>query len=467
MPRVKVDIVESTGQYLNGGDPRQSGLAITNSFQLRHRCVCLLAVLLGLTAAGAAQAASADIPPGQPNALVADTEYTTRLFGHSPVEEAIAVTRHVYTAALPPTAPGEANNASDRPWAVTLLTPDDEIAAISATELIHFPDNAPVLFVGRHGIPPETMDELRRLQPVGIARHDGVQAFAVGAAANSAVMQQLAELGLKAEAITAADNFALADRIDKIYGSIQNPDSGVPTMMTSAAGGGAGIMDVFVASTESPGFVLPITHWVSHMPGAVVWVDPKADHLPGPTVDALKRRMGKAMIYVMGGPRQVPEALVQQLNQYGMVARITNDDSVAFNAPPADSPTAQSVAFARMWDPMGMVGWNANGPGHGFTLVNENDWQGAVGSAILSHLGFHAPLLLVNDPNKLPEPVSDYMSVVRPTFLVSPGDGPYNMVYVVGDYARISWLLQVGVNSSQEMANRHDSPNGSVYIAPR
>ncbi|TCG05102.1 hypothetical protein BZM27_36290 [Paraburkholderia steynii] len=85
----------------------------------------------------------------------------------------------MYTASLPPAAPGEANKASDRPWAVTLLTPDDEIAGISATELIHFPDNAPVLFVGPNGIPPETMEELRRLHPVGIARHDGVQVFAV------------------------------------------------------------------------------------------------------------------------------------------------------------------------------------------------------------------------------------------------------------------------------------------------
>jgi hypothetical protein len=435
-----------------------------------HRRVLRLTLLVSVAAVGVAQAAPANeppAPPGQPSALVADTEYTTRLFGRSAAEEAIAVTRHVYTAALPPTAPGEANSASDRPWAVTLLTPDDEIAAISATEIIHFPDNAPVLFVDRSGIPPETLEELRRLQPVGIARHNGVQAFAIGAAANPAVMQQLTALGLKAEAISASDNFALADRIDEIYGRIQNPDSGVPTMMTSAAAGGAGVMDVFVGSTESPELMLPITHWVSHMPGGVVWVDPRADHLPEPTVNALKRRMGKAMIYVMGGPQQVSAKLVRQLSEYGIVARITNDDAVAFNAPPAINPIAESIAFARMWDPVGMVGWNANGAGHGFTLVNESDWQGAVGSAILSHLGFHAPLLLVNDPNRLPASVSDYLDVVRPTFLVSPGDGPYNMVYVVGDYERISWPLQVAVNSSQEMANRHDSPNGSIYIAPR
>ena len=47
-----------------------------------------------------------------------------------------------------------------------------------------------------------------------------------------------------------------------------------------------------------------------------------------------------------------------------------------------------------MWDPAGMFGWKITGPGHGFTLVNINDWQGAIASAPLSHLGFHAPLLL-------------------------------------------------------------------------
>jgi hypothetical protein len=181
----------------------------------RHRRILPLVLVLGFAAAGTAHAAPIDNPPpppGQPSSAIADTEYTTRLFGASPAEEAIAVTRHVYTAALPPTAPGETNDASDRPWAVTLLTPDDEIAGISATEIIHFPNNAPVLFVGSDGIPPDTLEELRRLHPVGIGRHNGVQAFAVGAAANPAVMKQLAGLGLKAEAITAADDFALPTR---------------------------------------------------------------------------------------------------------------------------------------------------------------------------------------------------------------------------------------------------------------
>src|SRR5437660_1246479 len=87
-------------------------------------------------------------------------------------------------AAQPLTAANEKNTAADRPWGLTLITPDDPIAGISAVELVHFPDNAPILFVNRTGIPAVTLNEIKRLQPVGIARDNNVQAFLVGAAAN-------------------------------------------------------------------------------------------------------------------------------------------------------------------------------------------------------------------------------------------------------------------------------------------
>jgi hypothetical protein len=51
----------------------------------------------------------------------------------------------------------------------------------------------------------------------------------------------------------------------------------------------------------------------------------------------------------------------------------------------------------------------------------------AVGSAILSRLGFHAPLLFTDDSNTLPSALDGYFKQVAPTFLVTPADGPYNM----------------------------------------
>ena len=401
--------------------------------------------------------------PPAPSANIANTRYTTRLFGKTPAEVAVSVTRYAFTATLPLSDPKTKNGPSDRPWSVILVTPDDPVAALNAAELIQFPNNAPILFVDKSGIPAVTLEELKRLSPVGVERADGVQAFVIGAAASDAVLKQLQDLGLKTRSITAPDNYALANQIDMIYGQIHSPDTGVPTMINSVKNGN-GVMDVFIGSTDAPLFMLPIAEWASHLPSGVLWVDGKADKLPQPTVDALKRRQGKAMIYVMGGPQQISRALVKELSQYGSVARVTTDAQPSSNAPQAPDPVTISVAFARMWDPTGLVGWNMVGAGHGFTVVNSNDWQGAVAAAVLSSRGFHAALLVTDDAQHLSKPVADYLDLVRPTFMLTPAEGPYNRLYIIGDYSKISWMAQVEANSSQEIANRHDAPNGSTYL---
>jgi len=161
-----------------------------------------------------------------------------------------------------------------------------------------------------------------------------------------------------------------------------------------------------------------------------------------------------ARIYLFGGPDQISHTVARQLAQYGSIIRVTNDDPVDFNAPPTDNPVDTAIAFAKMWDPAGMVGWKITGPGHGFTLVNIDDWQAAVASAPLSHLGFHAPLLFTEDPGKLPPALEGYYKSVAPTYLTSPADGPYNMTYVIGSWADISWPQQARVDYVSEMMNR-------------
>ncbi|HWE61217.1 MAG TPA: hypothetical protein VHB98_05860, partial [Chloroflexota bacterium] len=287
----------------------------------------------------------APAPPGEPTLMSTDTKYTTRLYGSNPYEEAVAVTQHVYTAALPLNTPNINNNDNDRPWGITLVTADDPIAGISAVPLIHFPNDAPILFVTKTGIPQVTLDEIKRLGDTGILRDNNTDIFAVGAASNPAVLRQLAQKGVcaptaacKVQSITAPDDFTLANNIDKVYGSIENPDTGVPQMETSASTGGNGVMDVYIGSADGNSwqYILPATHFVSHMPGGLLWVHKNS--VPAPTITALKRRMGRAMIYVFGGPSQVSASVIRTLNQYGAVTRITNDDGVAYNAPPTDNP---------------------------------------------------------------------------------------------------------------------------------
>jgi hypothetical protein len=111
------------------------------------------------------------------------------------------------------------------------------------------------------------------------------------------------------------------------------------------------------------------------------------------------------------------------------------------------------------------VGWKITGPGHGFTLVNINDWQASVASAPLSHLGFHAPLLLTNSATTLSPLLEGYYSSVSPTFLNTPADGPYNMTYAIGSWSQLSWGQQARVDYISEMHNRRvvGSDTGSTY----
>lgn len=405
-------------------------------------------------------------PPESPSLIpTITTKTTTRIYGEDPFQQAVSVTQHIWPAAISTTDPNETNNVPDRPWGLTLITPDDPLTGITAVPLLHFPDDAPVLYVTEDGIPDVTLNEIKRLGDTGIVRANNIDAFLVGAAANDAVKQDLTDIGLTFTEVTGGDVFELANNVDILFGGIQNPDEGVPQMETSASTGGNGAEVVLIGSADGEDwkFYLPATHWASHMPAGLLWTH--RDSIPQPTIDALERRNGRALIYVYGAADQVSADVMRQLNQYGSVTRIDAEDEVAFNTPPVTTPFNTAVAFAKMWDPTGMVGWNILGPGHGFTLVDVDNWQGAVASAPLSHLGMHAPLLLTDSPTQLPAEVDSYLAQVAPTYLTTPADGPYNMTYVVGDWEEITWPLQAHIDFISEMSNRRvwSNANGSRY----
>jgi hypothetical protein len=410
-----------------------------------------------LTAAGASTTVAMKPvpPPGQPTLKPQiTTKTTTRLYGENPFEVAVSVTQHLWPAVLPPAA----QSVPDRPRGLTLVTPDDPLTAITATPLIHFPDDAPMLYVTKSGIPEVTLDEIKRLGPVGMARANNVQAFLVGAAANPGVEGQLRAIGIRYQTVRAPNVPELANRVDALYGRITNPDTGVVAMPDTGA------EDVIIGSMDAFQFVLPATHWVTHMPTGLLWVSKNS--VPQGTIDALKRRNVVATrIYLFGGPDQISAGVVKQLSQYGVVMRVTNDDEVAFNAPPTDTAVETAIAFSKMWDATGEMGWKITGPGHGFTLVHIDDWQGAVASSPLSHLGFHAPLLMTTSHDSLPAQLDAYFSQVSPSFLFTPADGPYNMTYVIGSWSQLSWGLQAHIDNISEMHNRRtwNSNTGGRY----
>jgi hypothetical protein len=87
------------------------------------------------------------------------------------------------------------------------------------------------------------MNEIKRLGDTGISRFHNNDAFLVGAAANPAVESELKAAGLKYVEVTAPSVPELADKVDKLYGSIENPDTGVANM-------GNGMDNVMVGSMD-------------------------------------------------------------------------------------------------------------------------------------------------------------------------------------------------------------------------
>jgi hypothetical protein len=174
--------------------------------------------------------------------------------------------------------------------------------------------------VTKDGIPQVTLNEIKRLGDTGISRFNNVDAFLVGAAANSGVERQLKAIGLKSVEVEAPSVPELANKVDRLYGSIENPHTAVADI-------GNGMENVMVGSTEAYQYLLPATHWVAHTASGLLWVT--KDSVPPPTIDALRGRNGHARIYLFGGPQQISAAVARQLAQRrrGRLASITKSNA--------------------------------------------------------------------------------------------------------------------------------------------
>ena len=167
--------------------------------------------------------------------------------------------------------------------------------------------------------------------------------------------------------------------------------------------------------------------------------------VPPATATALGRRGGRAHIFVLGPAGSVSSGAFDQLKQYGQVTRIEGGDYFE-----------NSVRFAEFRDGRDDFGWGHTGRGPrqwsvvNTILVSAERWQDGVMAAHLSHRGKSGPLIFTGR-DRLPAVVDSYLWRQRPAFANTPAEGPFNHVWVVGSFDRISYNVQAWADYSQEI----------------
>ncbi|OKP94923.1 cell wall-binding repeat-containing protein [Paenibacillus sp. P46E] len=381
-------------------------------------CKAALTIFLGVALAGCSTAnnsrsASTDTPSQSAVSIPwIATKNTTRINTSDPIQAAVLVSQSLWTA----------ETKNNRPSSVVLTDVSSwQIAAVS-TDLIHHPNNGPVLFITKEGIPEATLTELKRLKPMGAESNDGVQVVLVGTVADS-VEDQLKVLDLKVDKIEGEEPAEVAKSIDAYYEKVS----------------GALPQSVIVGSVDSPEYTLPAVNWIAHMPEPLLYVSKRK--IPEATAEALKARGGKAAIYILGPTSAVSADVEAQLQEYGTVKRISGDN-----------PYTNAIAFAKFKDEANGFGWGITTPGHNLSLLTADSTMLAIAAAPLSHLGKHAPRVFIKKDG-MPDSLMNYTMELQPKFKDSPAGGPYNHAWLTGDTDTLSSGSQSEIDDMLEISS--------------
>jgi hypothetical protein len=325
------------------------------------------------------------------------TRNTTRVGGADPVADAAAVAQAVF--------PGTADVT--RPGAVTLVDSNSWQDGVAASVLFAPPLQAPVLLTQGGDVPGATATALKALSPRGEPKAGGAQVVRIGAAA--------APSGLKTKGVSGNNVFGTAAAIDQLSASV----AGKPSS------------EVMVTSSERPEFAMPAAGYAAKSGDPVLFT--RANQLPPETVAALKRHENPD-IFILGPDSVVSKGVEKQLDKLGMVTRIQGPDSVT-----------NAIAFARYTN--GRFGWGVVDPGHGLVFENSKRPLDAAAASALSGTGAYGPLLLVTNPDELPQLDERYLLDIQPGYEKDPVRGVYNHGWLIGDEAAISTAVQARIDA--------------------
>ena len=371
----------------------------------------LVACLLG----ACAPAATGERPSSEPTPTDV-TPNTIRLWGPTLYAAPTAITQATYAA----------THAEDRPHAIALVRADRQAdAMLAASRITHFPVNAPVLFVEPDRLPSETRAEIERLGPDGNTYDNDVQVYLVGPI-GPAVRREVEAMGLEVRAFPSPDPFQLAEDLDRWAAAVHadHPDEVVVVQYRALATG------------------LPAVAWNAHMGHGLAFVD--GDEVPPATRRILERRYGGPYVYLFGDPSVISDRAAGELARYGHVQRVGGADPAAIALTFAGFRDAGIDQGYWLFSSTRDFGWGIAEAGHNFTFVSPDDWQLAVTGSLLSHLGKHGPMLLL-EQGRVEVAMARYLQLVQPRGR-SVADPLVNHGWILGGERSISREVQADLD---------------------
>lgn len=340
--------------------------------------------------------------------LVTSTKNVTRLDAESLNEAAMMVSQTIWPA----------TGNDNRPGTVILAPADQWQIALAGSDLIHHPNNGPILFYDQE-LSEETLHEIKRLSPTGNV--NGTEVMVMGDATES-VLEALKDY--KVEQITENDPAEFALAVDKKY--------------SETAGDLPQSVIIVSLEDEAKLYSLIASNWIAHMPEPVLFVS--KGEIPQPTVEALQSRKNKANMYVLAPEEVISDEVVTSLKEYGNVIRIDGK-----------TPVETSIAFAKFKDEQTGFGWGVTEPGHGFAFTTTAQPEFAIAGAPFAHLGKHAPLIWLENGEATGD-VHEYLGDLQPKFTDDPTIGPYNHAYILANLKDVSMDIQGMIDSMLEIS---------------
>lgn len=334
---------------------------------------------------------------------IINTLNTTRICKGNYFQNAIEISDVVY--------------ADERPDSVIIANGELYQDAFTASSLVHFPRNAPILFSYVNFIPQNTLDQINRLNPRGI---NGIQVFIVGGFSYY-VEQQLMMLGFKTKRITGTNFYDTAVKVAEFLNYPQN---------------------IMIVSSEDYREGLSACAMAAHMGEPILFADRNV--LPAYTRSVIQNTQN-ASVYIIGSTHTISNEVEKEIQSLNVkfVDRISGNN-----------PYDIAVNFAKYKSPAGDFGWGrTEKEGHAFTFTSVLSPFDSVSGSLFAHLGKHTPILLVNR-DRLPDTTYNYIESVKPIPAPEPHP-PFMHGWVIGCEDVISTKTQFQIERALSIDEAH------------